>query len=73
MRVNNKWLPHFACDSIFLLKLSSFLLLRLCPYMDFAYHKIKYLFVLLTIPHNRQNTDLLVKWYYQIQGGHFYV
>ena len=24
-------------------------------------------------PHIRQNTDLLVKWYYQIQGGHFYV
>ena len=23
--------------------------------------------------HIRQNTDLLVKWYYQIQGGHFYV
>ena len=23
------------------------------------------------IPHIRQNTDLLVKWYYQIQGGLF--
>ena len=23
------------------------------------------------IPHIRQNTDLLVKWYYQIQGGRF--
>ena len=27
----------------------------------------------LSIPHTRQNTNLLVKWYYQIQGGHFYV
>lgn len=30
-------------------------------------------FRLDTNPHIQQNTDLLVKWCYQIQGGQFYI
>ena len=29
--------------------------------------------VIFDYPHIRQNTDLLVKWCYQIQGGQFYI
>lgn len=31
------------------------------------------MYIMLKNPHIRQNLSLLVKWYYQIQGGHFYV